>query len=65
MIPIRLREELELLPGEEYQFFTHEENNRKYLCVDCGPAGQKLNIPLSEAVKVVQESGLKIVQNND
>lgn len=63
MIPIRLREEMQMVPGIEYTFATHEEGGRRYICIDCGPALQLPKPSLEEAIKLVQENGLKIVQD--
>lgn len=62
MIPIRLREEMGMETGKEYYFFTHEINGRKYICIDCGSTPKTT---LEEAMQIVQENGLKIVQNDD
>lgn len=63
MIPVKLREQVGLVPGKEYSFFTHEENGRKFICIDCGvPESQ---VSLEEAMKVIQANGLKIVQSDD
>ena len=64
MIPIRLREEMGLVPGKEYHFFTHIEDGHKFICIDCGPEIDT-NTTLEQAMKIVQENGLKIVQNDD
>lgn len=62
-IPTRLREEVGLVIGREYNFFLHEEEGRKYICIDCGPTitPEMLN----EAMKIVQNSGMRVVQNDD
>ena len=54
MIPVRLRDQLGLITGREYSFEV------RYICIDCG-----LNTELEEAMKLVQNAGLKIVQNDD
>lgn len=63
MIPIKLREELGLQLGQEYYFLTHEENGRKYICIDCGPTITPES--LEKAMQIVQASGMKVVQNDD
>lgn len=62
-IPTRLREEVGLVIGAEYHFFLHEEGGRKYICIDCGPTITPEM--LDKAMKIVQESGMKVVQNDD
>lgn len=63
MIPIKLREEMNMIPGREYHFFTTIENGRKFICIDCGP--EIADTTLEQAMKIVQASGMKIVQNAD
>lgn len=35
MIPKPLRQMLGLNSGIEYQFFLHEINGRRYICIEC------------------------------
>lgn len=56
MIPIKLREELGLTIGNEYDFFLHEENGRKYICIDCGNAVSADE--LEQARQLVKKYGL-------
>ena len=63
MIPVKLREQMQLKPKETYHFSTLEENGRKYICIDCGPIIS--NSDLDKAMQIVQASGLKIVQPDD
>lgn len=60
MIPVRLRDQLGLIPGREYTFEVRTFNDRNYICIDCG-----LNTELEEAMKLVKRAGLKVVQNDD
>lgn len=61
MIPVKLREQMNLLPGQVYHFSTLENGGRKYICIDCGPAIS--NEELDRAMQIVQASGLKVVQS--
>jgi bifunctional DNA-binding transcriptional regulator/antitoxin component of YhaV-PrlF toxin-antitoxin module len=54
LIPVKLRENLRILPGEEYQFYVHEENGKKYLCIEIG------NSTLQNAIEVVERNGMKV-----
>lgn len=63
MIPVKLREQMNLNPGQVYYFSTLEANGRKYICIDCGPAIS--NEELDKAMQIVQASGLKVVQSDD
>jgi bifunctional DNA-binding transcriptional regulator/antitoxin component of YhaV-PrlF toxin-antitoxin module len=60
MIPVRLRDQLGLVPGREYTFEVRTFNDHNYICIDCG-----MNTELEEAMKLVKKAGLKIVQNDD
>lgn len=60
MIPVRLRDQLGLVPGREYLFEVRQMDGRNYICIDCG-----LNTELEEAMKLIQKAGLKIIPNDD
>ena len=60
MIPVRLRDQLGPVTGREYSFEVRQIDGRNYICIDCG-----LNTELEEAMKLIQNAGLKIVQNDD
>lgn len=59
VIPIRLREQLNLVIGETYSFYTHEMNGKTYLCIECPEKESEL----AKAMKIVQDNGMKIVQD--
>lgn len=54
MLPIRLREELGLEPGEEYKFYLHESEGYKYLCIRCP---KDVENSLAEARRFLEEHG--------
>lgn len=54
MLPIRLREELGLEPGEEYAFYLHEHDGHKYLCIRCP---ENIENSLAEARRFLEEHG--------
>lgn len=60
MIPVRLRDQLGLITGKEYSFEVRQIDGRNYICIDCG-----LNTELKEAMKLVQNAGLKVVKTDD
>lgn len=63
MIPIELRKQMNMVPGKEYKFFTMVEGKRKFICIDCGPEiDDEL---LQQAMKIIQENGMKIVQDDN
>lgn len=61
MIPSKLREQMGMEAGREYSFLVHFENGRKFICIDCGDHETELE----RAMKIVQASGMKIVQDAD
>lgn len=56
VIPIRLREELNMQIGKEYQFFKHIENGKVYLCVECS---EYLN-DIEKAKELLKKEGYEI-----
>lgn len=62
MIPSRLRDQNGLIPGREYYFFTHEEKGHRYICIDVGPNPE---MTLEQARRIIQQNGMKIVQDDD
>lgn len=62
MIPVELRKQMNMEPSKEYRFFTLAQDGRKFICIDCGP--EITNEALEQAMKIIQESGMKIVQND-
>lgn len=58
VIPARLREELQLVSGDPYTFFTHEIDGTTYLCIQCPKAESELE----RAKRILLEHGFKIYQ---
>lgn len=63
MIPVKLRDQMGLIPGREYYFSTMEKDGRRYICIDCGTVESAI-ANLEEAMRIIEASGLKIVKNN-
>lgn len=63
MIPVKLREEVNLQSGKEYQFFLHSENGHRFICIDCGP--EFTTDDIDKAVQLLQKAGVKFVENDD
>ena len=61
MIPIRLRESLGMVTGREYPFSVMEKDGRRYVCIDCGPVD---TTDLEAAIKLIEDSGLKVSKRN-
>lgn len=62
MIPVRLRDQMGLIPGREYYFSVMEKDGRRFICIDCGSVE---NTSLEEAMKIIQANGLKVVEDAD
>lgn len=61
VIPIRLREQLGLVAGETYTFYTHEHEGKTYLCVECGD----FESDVQKAIKLLNENGLQVTKKQD
>lgn len=61
VIPRKLRDEMGLITGQEYSFYTLEDDEgRKFICIECPGIDQKT---LEEARRIVEKYGPKF-QNN-
>lgn len=56
MIPVKLREQMNLETGREYHFSVMEKDGRQYICIDCGAVTD----PVAEAIKLLEQKGMKI-----
>ena len=56
MIPIRLREQMNMQIGHEYNFYTLETNGRKFICIDCGASVTDKD--LERAKQILVERGI-------
>ena len=63
MIPVRLREQMGMVSGQEYYFSTCEDEGRKYICIDCGPSSDAQS--LEQAIQILQKNGMTIVKSDD
>ena len=61
MIPVKLREDLNLRDGLEYTFFTHSENGEEYICIKCprqiAPASES---QIKNAIALLEKLGYTI-----
>ena len=60
VIPSKLRTQLHLDTGTECVFYIYEDNGETYLCIKC----PKQETELERAIKIIQQNGLKIVDND-
>lgn len=57
VIPTKLRDQMGLITGQEYQFYTMEDDTgRKFICIECPGIDEKT---LEEARRIVQKYGMK------
>ena len=47
VLPMKLRDQLSLIMGEDYDFYLHQEGNELYLCVKCAEGADKIYQVLS------------------
>lgn len=56
VLPKKLRENFNLVIGETYPFYTHQEHGKTYLCIEC-PGNQD---EIDAAIEVLRKNGIKI-----
>ena len=62
VIPTKLRDKMGMMAGQEYQFYTMEdETGRRFICIECPGIDEQT---LEEARRIVQKYGMKSGQNN-
>ncbi len=49
MIPVKLRERVGLVPGNEYSFELFQINGHNYVCIDCGPVSEAPKMEIKTA----------------
>ena len=54
VVPSKLREELNMQVGDNYEFFIHEENGKKYLCIHCFGVENEIE----RAQRILRQAGL-------
>lgn len=61
VIPTKLREKMGLITGQEYSFYTLEDDEgRKFICIECPGIDEKT---LEEARRIVEKYGPKPKNN--
>lgn len=56
VIPSKLRDELKMQEGDELVFYIHEEDGRKFLCVEA----INLENEIDRAKRILREAGIKL-----
>ena len=60
VIPTKLREQMGLVIGDEYPFYTMEtDEGRKFICIECPGIDEKT---LEEARRIVEKYGAKFLK---
>lgn len=54
VIPAKLREELQIEVGDTFDFYIHEQDGKKYLCIECF----RLENEIEKAKRILKEAGL-------
>ena len=56
VLPSKLREKMNLVIGETYQFYTHQEGNKTYLCIECPGKQDEIDF----AIELLKKNGIRI-----
>lgn len=56
IIPSQLRDELKIGPGDVYEFYILEQDNKTYLCIECF----NLEDEVERAKRILREAGIKV-----
>ena len=60
VIPTKLREKMSMMVGNEYHFFTHEDDTgRRFICIECPGIDEKM---LEEARRIIEKYGMKFTR---
>lgn len=54
VVPVQLRDKLDLRPGDEIVFYLHEHEGKTYLCVEC----PRVENEIEKAQRILREAGL-------
>ena len=54
VVPVQLREKLDLRQGDEIAFFLHEHEGKTFLCIEC----PRVEDEITKAKRVLREAGL-------
>lgn len=63
MIPVKLRDKVNMIVGKEYDFIYLEHEGKKYICIDCGPIGTDEEV--KKAIQLLRAKGFKISDIDD
>ena len=54
VVPVQLRDKLDLRPGDEITFCLHEHEGKTYLCIEC----PRVENEIEKAQRILREAGL-------
>lgn len=58
VIPTKLRDQMGLVVGEEYSFYTHETNDgRRFICIECPEVDTDA---IEEAKRILEKFGYTV-----
>jgi bifunctional DNA-binding transcriptional regulator/antitoxin component of YhaV-PrlF toxin-antitoxin module len=60
IIPAKLRQLLNMRPGDLFQFYTTTLNGRKFLCIPCGGQDLEEEKELEWAMQILSDHGVDI-----
>lgn len=56
IIPSQLRDQLDIRPGDTYEFLIHEQQGKTYLCIECF----RVEDEIEKAKRILREAGIKV-----
>lgn len=54
VVPVQLRDKLDLRQGDEIAFYLHEHEGKTYLCIEC----PRVENEIEKAQRILREAGL-------
>jgi len=61
MIPSKLRSDLHMTLGRNYEFFLEQKDGKVYLCIECPEASDEL----AKAKEALEQNGYKVIKEQD
>lgn len=59
MVPSKLREELRMVNGKNYEFFVEQIDGKTFLCIECPEATDEV----AKALDVLAQNGISLSKN--
>lgn len=61
MIPSKLRSDLHMTLGRNYEFFLEQKDGKIYLCIECPEASDEL----TTAKNILEQNGYSVIKEQD